>query len=70
MLAMVIVGGIGSVWGVILAAAFLSALPQFFQVIDDYKLLVYGLLLFGAMRFAPEGIDGLLKKIVWRKVVK
>ena len=56
--------------GVILAAAFLSALPQFFQVIDDYKLLVYGLLLFGAMRFAPEGIDGLLKKFVWRRPVK
>ena len=63
-LAMVIVGGIGSIWGVILAAAFLSVLPQFFQVIDDYKLLVYGLLLFGAMRFAPDGIDGLLKKLL------
>ncbi len=32
--------------GVILAAALLSALPQFFQIIDDFKLLVYGLLLF------------------------
>jgi branched-chain amino acid transport system permease protein len=63
-LAMVIVGGIGSIWGVILAAAFLSVLPQFFQVIDDYKLLVYGLLLFGAMRFAPDGVDGLLKKLL------
>ena len=68
-LAMVIVGGIGSIWGVILSAAFLSALPQFFQVIDDYKLLVYGLLLFGAMRFAPDGIDGLLRKVSrWRAV--
>ena len=57
-LAMVIVGGIGSIWGVILAAAFLSALPQFFQVIDDYKLLVYGLLLFGAMRFALKVLMG------------
>ena len=61
-LAMVIVGELVQS-GVILAAAFLSALPQFFQVIDDYKLLVYGLLLFGAMRFAPEGIDGLLKRL-------
>ena len=39
-------------------------------MIDDYKLLVYGLLLFGAMRFAPEGIDGLLKKVVRRRAVK
>ena len=70
MLAMVIVGGIGSIWGVILAAAFLSALPQFFQLIDDYKLLVYGLLLFGAMRFAPDGIDGLLRRVFRRRAVK
>ena len=66
-LAMVIVGGIGSIWGVILAAAVLSALPQFFQIIDDFKLLVYGLLLFGAMRFAPDGVDGLLKRLFQRR---
>jgi branched-chain amino acid transport system permease protein len=65
-LAMVIIGGIGSIWGVILSAALLSALPQFFQIIDDFKLLVYGLLLFGAMRFAPDGIDGLLKRLFRR----
>jgi branched-chain amino acid transport system permease protein len=51
---------------VILSAALLSALPQFFQIIDDFKLLVYGLLLFGAMRFAPDGIDGLLKRLFRR----
>ena len=65
-LAMVIIGGNGSIWGVILSAALLSALPQFFQIIDDFKLLVYGLLLFGAMRFAPDGIDGLLKRLFRR----
>ena len=61
-LSMVIVGGIGSIWGVTIAAALLSAMPQFFQVIDDYKLLVYGLLLFFAMRFLPEGLGGLAKR--------
>ncbi len=57
-LAMVIVGGIGSVWGVVLAAAVLSVLPLWFQVIDDYKLLMYGALLFLAMRFMPDGVAG------------
>ncbi|MDA0308691.1 MAG: branched-chain amino acid ABC transporter permease [Proteobacteria bacterium] len=61
-LSMVIVGGIGSIWGVTIAAALLSVMPQFFQVIDDYKLLVYGLLLFFAMRFLPEGLGGLAKR--------
>lgn len=60
-LSMVIVGGIGSIWGVTIAAALLSVMPQFFQVIDDYKLLVYGMLLFLAMRFLPEGLGGLTK---------
>ena len=61
-LSMVIVGGIGSIWGVTIAAALLSVMPQFFQVIDDYKLLVYGMLLFFAMRFMPDGLGGLEKR--------
>ncbi|MBT6257740.1 MAG: branched-chain amino acid ABC transporter permease [Alphaproteobacteria bacterium] len=61
-LSMVIVGGIGSIWGVTIAAALLSVMPQFFQVIDDYKLLVYGMLLFFAMRFMPDGLGGLAKR--------
>ena len=62
-LAMVIGGGIGSIWGVVISAAILSVIPQFFQIIDDYKLLVYGLLLFTVMRFAPNGIDGVIRSI-------
>jgi branched-chain amino acid transport system permease protein len=62
-LAMVIVGGIGSIWGVALAAGFLSVMPLWFQFIDDYKLLLYGALLFATMRFAPDGIAGLAGRI-------
>jgi len=57
-LSMVVVGGIGSVGGVIVAAVLLSMLPQWFQFIDDYKLLVYGGLLFLVMRFSPTGLAG------------
>ena len=55
-LAMVIVGGNGSVWGVAAAAILLSMLPQWFQFIDNYKLLLYGGLLFFVMRFSPGGL--------------
>ena len=58
-LAMVIIGGIGSIWGVVIAAAFLSVMPLWFQFVDDYKLLLYGVLLFATMRFAPEGLAGI-----------
>ncbi len=60
-LAMVIIGGIGSVWTVALAAAVLSVLPLWFQFVDDYKLLIYGLLVFAVMRFSPNGIAGALQ---------
>lgn len=62
-LAMVIVGGIGSIWGVVLAAGFLSVMPFWFQFVDDYKLLLYGGLLFATMRFAPNGLAGLADRL-------
>jgi len=62
-LAMVIVGGIGSVWGVTIAAAVLSVLPLLIQFVDDYKILVYSALLFFMMRFAPDGLAGIVKHI-------
>jgi branched-chain amino acid transport system permease protein len=65
-LAMVIIGGIGSIWGVALAAGFLSVMPLWFQFVDDYKLLLYGALLFTAMRFAPDGIAGMARRIAAR----
>jgi branched-chain amino acid transport system permease protein len=58
-LSMVAVGGIGSVFGVIIATIMLTLMPEFFRFISDYKLLVYGALLFAVMRFAPEGLAGL-----------
>ncbi len=61
-LAMVIVGGIGSIWGVMVAAAFLSVMPLWFQFVDDFKLLLYGMLLFATMRFAPDGLAGLVRR--------
>ena len=62
LLAMVVVGGNGSIWGVMLASALLSLLPQWFQFIDDYKLLLYGGLLFAVMRFSPGGLAGFAQR--------
>jgi branched-chain amino acid transport system permease protein len=63
-LSMVAVGGIGSVFGVIAATIILTLMPEFFRFISDYKLLIYGILLFAVMRFAPEGLAGLAKMIM------
>lgn len=62
-LCMVIVGGVGSLWGVIVAAAALTLLPEFIRFINDYKLLIYGALIVLTMRFAPGGLVGLVRDL-------
>lgn len=62
-LAMVVVGGIGSTLGVVLGALLLTVMPELFRFINDYKLLVYGALLLVVMRFSPEGLAGLYRRV-------
>jgi branched-chain amino acid transport system permease protein len=62
-LAMVVIGGIGSTWGVLVAATLLTLMPELFRFINDYKLLLYGALLIIVMRFSPGGIAGLARMI-------
>ena len=60
-LAMVVVGGIGSTLGVLAATVVLTLLPLLFQFINDYKLLLYGGLLLVVMRFFPGGLAEILQ---------
>ena len=60
-LAMVVVGGIGSTVGVLIAAVLLTLMPELFRFINDYKLLLYGGLLLLTMRFSPAGLAGLAR---------
>lgn len=60
---MVLVGGIGSVWGAVLGAAFLTPLPQVLGFFEEYKDIIYGLVLMLILVFHPEGLCGILKKI-------
>lgn len=66
-LAMVVIGGMGSLWGSVLAAALLTLAPECFRFINDYKLLVFGLLLFLMMRFVPIGLFPWLLQRVSRR---
>ena len=55
-LAMVILGGVGSLPGVILGATLIVALPEVFREFALYRLLVFGLLLMVLMIFRPGGL--------------
>jgi branched-chain amino acid transport system permease protein len=56
LLAAIVLGGMGTVAGVLIGSAILQVLPEKLRFISDYRLLIFGLLLVIMMRFRPEGI--------------
>jgi branched-chain amino acid transport system permease protein len=52
----VIVGGMGSIPGVILGAFALKGLPEILRQIEDYRILAFGGLLVIMMIWRPEGL--------------
>jgi branched-chain amino acid transport system permease protein len=55
-LVLIIIGGLGSIPGVILGAAVLVGLPEVLREIEDYRILAYGALLVIMMIVRPEGL--------------
>ena len=49
-------GGLGSFWGSILAAAFLISLTESLRFLQEFRLIIYGLLIILTMVFRPRGI--------------
>lgn len=52
----IVLGGMGTVGGVLVGAAILKLLPEKLRFFEDYRLLLFGLLLIVMMRFRPEGL--------------
>ena len=55
-LAMVVLGGMGSLWGPILGAAAIIFLPEYFRALGDARFLVFGAALVVIMIFRPQGL--------------
>ena len=55
---MVIVGGLGSIYGSLIGAAILTLLPEFLRVFHDLDIIVYGLLLIVMTMYLPQGLAG------------
>jgi branched-chain amino acid transport system permease protein len=56
LLTMVIIGGLGSIYGSFLGAAILTILPEFFRTFQDYDIIVYGITLIVITMFMPGGL--------------
>lgn len=61
-LIIVIIGGAGSFWGVVVAGVALSALPEVLRFSADFRMIIYGLILVVAMFVMPSGVAGWLRE--------
>lgn len=60
-LTFVVLGGLGSIPGVILGTSILTLAPEFLRFIADYRMMVYGLLMVFMMIVRPRGLLGGVK---------
>ena len=54
-LVFVVLGGLGNIWGSIVAAALLTVLPELLRSMNDYRMLIYAILLIAMMIFNNSG---------------
>jgi branched-chain amino acid transport system permease protein len=57
-LSMIVLGGMGTLWGPVLGALVLGILPELFRPLTDYRMFLYAALLLLMIRFQPGGLLG------------
>jgi branched-chain amino acid transport system permease protein len=61
---MVLIGGMGSLWGSVFGAILLTILPEILHAVKEYSVLVYGMVLMGVLVFFPRGLfPGILRAL-------
>lgn len=55
-LCIVVLGGMGSIFGVIVGALILILLPEYLRALSDYRMLAFGAVLVTMMIFRPQGV--------------
>jgi branched-chain amino acid transport system permease protein len=71
LLTMVVIGGLGSIYGSFLGAALLTLLPEILREAHDYDIIIYGALLVIMVMFMPgglvRGVPEIFRKLSGRK---
>jgi branched-chain amino acid transport system permease protein len=55
---MVVLGGLGSVSGAVIAAIVLTIMPEALRFLAEYRLILYAALLITVMLVRPQGLMG------------
>ncbi|HOO62328.1 MAG TPA: branched-chain amino acid ABC transporter permease [Synergistaceae bacterium] len=58
LLSIIVLGGMGTLWGPLVGAIILGFLPELFRPFAEYRLLMYALLLLCMIRYQPSGLLG------------
>ncbi len=53
---MVVVGGMGSIWGTLFGTALITLLPEWIEALENYKDIIHGLILVLILMFLPQGL--------------
>ena len=61
MLCMLVLGGMGSIVGVIAGTVVLTSIPEILREIQDYRMIMYGIVLILMMVFRPRGLFGKIR---------
>jgi branched-chain amino acid transport system permease protein len=64
---MLVVGGMGTLWGPVVGTLILGILPELFRPLVDYRIFFYTLLLLLMIRFQPGGLLG--EESVARRII-
>ncbi|HHT25077.1 MAG TPA: branched-chain amino acid ABC transporter permease, partial [Clostridiaceae bacterium] len=63
-LTMLVFGGNGNLWGPVWGAVVITLVQEGLQSLQDYQMLIYGLFLLIAVTFLPQGLYGLVRKLI------
>ena len=67
-LAMVVLGGMGNLAGIAIAAVLIVVLPELFRDFSDYRMLVFGLVMVAVMVLRPGGlVAGRQPSVIYQK---
>ncbi|MCS7175606.1 branched-chain amino acid ABC transporter permease [Pseudothermotoga sp.] len=64
-LTMVVVGGVGTLFGPVVGAVLITFLPELLRFARDYRMLIYGFIIVFTMFFMPKGIVGSMKERIF-----
>jgi branched-chain amino acid transport system permease protein len=65
----VVIGGFGTTLGPIIGTTVVMMIPEFFQVVPELRLMLYGLFLVVAIVFMPAGMVGQFR-LLWPRLIR